>query len=44
MLDAAAPANDVTEQIKDKIREILPDPVPHVAEAVTGSFPAIRDA
>jgi dTMP kinase len=44
VLDAAAPADEVTQDIKDRIRGILPDPVPHVAEAVTGSFPAIRDA
>jgi len=43
VLDAASPAAEVTEQIKDKIREILPDPVPQTAEAVTGSFPAIGD-
>jgi dTMP kinase len=43
VLDAAAPADEVTQQIKDRIREILPDPVPHTAEANTGSFPAIID-
>jgi dTMP kinase len=43
VLDAAAPPGQVTEQIKDKIREILPDPVPPTAEAATGSFPAIRN-
>ena len=31
----------VTELIKDRIREVLPDPVPRTAEAATGSFPAI---
>jgi dTMP kinase len=43
VLDAAAPTQEITEQIKDKIREILPDPVPRTTEAVTGSFPAIPD-
>ena len=43
VLDAGAPADEVTRQIKDKIREILPDPVPHTTEAATGSFPAISD-
>jgi len=43
VLDAAAPADEVTQQIKDKIRAILPDPVPYTAEANTGSFPAITD-
>jgi dTMP kinase len=31
----------VSREIKDRIREVLPDPVPHVSEAATGSFPAI---
>jgi dTMP kinase len=41
VLDAAAPPDVVTELIKDRIREVLPDPVPRAAEASTGSFPAI---
>jgi len=41
VLDAAAPPDVVTELIKDRIREVLPDPVPRTAEAATGSFPAI---
>jgi dTMP kinase len=43
VLDASAPPNIVTELIKDRIREVLPDPVPRAAEANTGSFPAIPD-
>ncbi len=43
MLDATAPSEEIGQQIKDRIREILPDPVPHVSEAATGSFPAIPD-
>jgi dTMP kinase len=43
VLDAAMPTQEITEQIKNKIREILPDPVPRTTEAVTGSFPAIPD-
>jgi dTMP kinase len=43
VVDAAAPPAEVTEQIKDRIREVLPDPVPRTAEAVTGSFAAIPD-
>ena len=38
---AGAPPDVVTELIKDRIREVLPDPVPRTAEANTGSFPAI---
>jgi len=43
IVDAAAPVGEITEQIKDRIREILPDPVPRVAEAATGSFTAVPD-
>ena len=43
VLDAAAPPELVTELIKDRIRELLPDPVPRATEANTGSFPAIPD-
>jgi dTMP kinase len=43
VLDASKSAEEVTQEIKDRIREILPDPVPDVAEANTGSFPAITD-
>ena len=38
-----APNDEITERIKDRIREVLPDPVPVTAEAVTGSFAAIPD-
>jgi dTMP kinase len=44
VLDATLPLDEITQAIKDKIREILPDPVPRTAEAVTGSFPAISAA
>ena len=43
VLDATAPSVEISEQIKDRIRQVLPDPVPHVSEAATGSFPAILD-
>jgi dTMP kinase len=43
VVDAAAPPAEITERIKDRIREVLPDPVPRTAEAVTGSFAAIPD-
>ena len=43
VVDATGPVDEVSQQIKDRIRDILPDPVPHVAEANTGSFPAITD-
>jgi dTMP kinase len=43
VLDAARPPAEVTRDIQDRIREMLPDPVPSVAEASTGDFPAIRE-
>ncbi|HUK68941.1 MAG TPA: dTMP kinase [Streptosporangiaceae bacterium] len=41
--DATLPPEQISRQLQERIREILPDPVPAVAEAVTGSFPAVRD-
>jgi dTMP kinase len=43
VVDAALAVDEVSQQIKDRIREILPDPVPLATEANTGSFPAVRD-
>jgi dTMP kinase len=43
VLDAARPPAEVTAEIRDRIRNMLPDPVPDVAEALTGDFPAIRE-
>jgi dTMP kinase len=43
VVDAARPVDEVTREIKDRLREVLPDPVPHTAEAQTGSFSAITD-
>jgi dTMP kinase len=43
IIDATLPVDEISREIKDRIREILPDPVPVVAEASTGSFPAIVD-
>ena len=43
VLDADRPADEVTRDIQDRIRGLLPDPVPHVAEANTGDFPAIKE-
>ena len=43
VLDATRSVAEVSSEIKDRIRQILPDPVPHAAEANTGSFPAITD-
>ena len=43
VLDAARPPGEVTRDIQDRIRDLLPDPVPLVAEANTGDFPAIKE-
>jgi dTMP kinase len=43
ILDADRPAEEITRDIQDRIRGLLPDPVPSVAEAATGDFPAIRE-
>ncbi len=43
VIDANLPSGEIGQRIKDRIREILPDPVPRAAEASTGSFPAIID-
>jgi dTMP kinase len=43
VVDATRPPEEVSQEIKDRIREILPDPVPHTAEANTGSFPTVTD-
>jgi dTMP kinase len=42
VLDATRPPELVSTEIKDHIRDLLPDPVPTTAEAATGSFPAIQ--
>ncbi len=43
VLDADRPPDEITRDIHDRIRELLPDPVPDVAEANTGDFPAIKE-
>ncbi len=44
VLDATRPADALSREIQDRVRELLPDPVPSSAEDDTGSFPAITDA
>jgi len=43
VLDATRPPDQLRREIRDRIRGMLPDPVPAVAEHDTGSFPAIID-
>ncbi len=44
VLDADRPPEEITHDIQERIRGILPDPVPSVAEANTGDFPAIKES
>ena len=43
VLDASQPPEDVSRAIQERVRDMLPDPIPPMAEANTGSFPAIVD-
>jgi dTMP kinase len=43
IVDAERPPVEITREITDRIRGMLPDPVPHVSEAATSTFPAIKD-
>ncbi|GAA3002316.1 dTMP kinase [Streptosporangium longisporum] len=43
VVDGTLPQNQVSMIIHDRVREILPDPVPRETEDVTGTMPAIRD-
>ncbi|MFB4276439.1 dTMP kinase [Nonomuraea sp. MTCD27] len=43
VVDGTLPQDVITRQIQDRIREILPDPVPRESEDITGTMPAIRD-
>ncbi|HEX6471365.1 MAG TPA: dTMP kinase [Streptosporangiaceae bacterium] len=44
VIDGGQPQEAITKQLQDRIREILPDPVPAASEDVTSTFPAITDA
>jgi len=41
VLDATRPPSEISAAIQERVRDLLPDPVPSVAEDSTGSFPAI---
>jgi dTMP kinase len=43
VVDGTLEQSEISRAIQDRVREILPDPVPQGAEDVTGSIPAIRD-
>jgi dTMP kinase len=43
VLNADRPADAVTRDIQERVRGVLPDPVPSAAEASTGEFPVVRE-
>ncbi|GAA0335994.1 dTMP kinase [Actinoallomurus spadix] len=43
VVDATQPQEDIVRQIRDRVRALLPDPVPATAEAVTSTMPVISD-
>jgi dTMP kinase len=43
VLNADRPTEEITRDIQNRVRGMLPDPVPSVAEAATGDFPAIKE-
>ena len=43
VLDATRSAADLRREIQDRVREVLPDPVPFAAEENTGSIPVVRE-
>ncbi|MEU8270601.1 dTMP kinase [Sphaerisporangium sp. NPDC049002] len=43
VVDGLQTQEEISRLIQDRVREILPDPVPQETEAITGTMPAIRD-
>jgi len=43
VLDATRSETEISREIQQRVRELLPDPIPLAAEENTGSFPAIRE-
>ncbi len=43
VLDATRPPAEISREIQEQIRDLLPDPVPLATEDNTGSFPAVRE-
>jgi dTMP kinase len=43
VLNATEEPFELSRQIKARVRELLPDPVPETAEETTGSFPAVAE-
>jgi dTMP kinase len=43
VIDGTLPQDQISLLIHDRVRELLPDPVPQESEDVTGTMPAICD-
>jgi dTMP kinase len=43
VLDATRPVAELRREIRERVRGLLPDPVPYAAEENTGSMPVVRD-
>jgi dTMP kinase len=43
ILDGRKDPRELSREIQSRVRDLLPDPVPLLAEEITGSFPAVRD-
>ena len=43
VLDGRKEPGELSREIQSRVRDLLPDPVPMMAEEITGSFPAVRD-
>jgi dTMP kinase len=43
VLDATRPAAEISREIQNRIRPLLPDPVPRATEENTGSIPVVRE-
>ncbi|MFC7646789.1 dTMP kinase [Streptosporangium lutulentum] len=43
IIDGTLPQDQISLLIHDRVRELLPDPVPQESEDITGTMPAIRD-
>lgn len=43
VIDGTLSEEEISRLIQDRVREMLPDPVPQEAEDVTGTIPAVRD-
>ncbi|GAA3473082.1 dTMP kinase [Nonomuraea roseola] len=43
MVDGTLSQDEISRTVQDRVREILPDPVPSESEDITGTMPAIRD-